>query len=181
MKGALACFVFAACASNGAPPTAVHPPATSEAPPTPPTYEELHAAAMARPIEELGRELGELRATKGHFGGGTEWNDDVDRWGGRKHVVLAALLQRLCSSRPDDRTGTCSPGTSRNRVVELMGAPDEVATRGSMPWTYALEEREASSVRELLVYHWRGGHDFVFFAADAQGDVRFARWWMAGE
>ncbi|MBM3462885.1 MAG: hypothetical protein FJX76_12350 [Armatimonadetes bacterium] len=35
-----------------------------------------------------------LRVLRGHFQGGV-WNDDVDRWGGRKHVVMDWLLTKL--------------------------------------------------------------------------------------
>jgi len=35
-------------------------------------------------VEELAEEYRALRKRKGHFSGG-EWDDDMDRWGGRMH------------------------------------------------------------------------------------------------
>ncbi|MDH4138605.1 MAG: hypothetical protein OEW09_18070, partial [Anaerolineae bacterium] len=46
------------------------------------------------PIEDIAAEFRSLRTIKGHFGGGT-WNDDVDKWMGRKHQFMIQLGSRL--------------------------------------------------------------------------------------
>ena len=140
MKRALLAIALAACA----------PQATS-VPPSPPPVT----------VEDLGAELRRLRAIPGHFGGGA-WNDDVDGFQGRKHVVMEALERQLARA-------------TRAHVVEVMGPPDAVARPGE-PWWQG--ETQAATVR--LVYYWRGRHDVLYF--DMRGDaVVGSGWWMAGE
>lgn len=105
-----------------------------------------------------------LHAIRGHFQGG-EWRDDVDRWGGRKHEVMGWLGEAL--------------GTGRYRASEitfLLGAPDHVARAGDDVWHMA----RPSAGTHLLVYYWRGHHDFLYFACKGER-VLCCKWWMAGE
>jgi hypothetical protein len=41
------------------------------------------------PLENLAAQFREIRKIEGHFDGGT-WNDEVDRWEGRKHRLMSA-------------------------------------------------------------------------------------------
>jgi hypothetical protein len=137
-----------------------------------------HAEAAAKPepaprtkaaqsLEELSaeyRRLRSVRSVQGHF------NQEVDGWGGRKHTVMGALLARL---------GT--PGTARAKVVVSMGEPDQIAQPETDLWSYAVEgSRSVPEGSELLVYEWRGLHDFLYFLVSDDKVVR-AGWWMAGE
>lgn len=117
--------------------------------------------------EALAREYRTLRLLRGHFSGG-EWNDAVDRFGGRKHQVMAALGEKLGDGKH-----------SRKRVIALMGAPDEIFLRGRPMFRQFYDGRDRR-VRELLVYHWRGRHDFLFFASDGRR-VLASDWWAALE
>jgi predicted PolB exonuclease-like 3'-5' exonuclease len=118
-------------------------------------------------MSALAREFRALRAQKGHFSG-EEWNDTVDRFGGRKHVVMQALGDAL-----GDGTHT------RAEIVQLLGAPDAVLAPGDMMFREAYDGADAR-VRELLVYQWRGGHDFLYFGSDGVR-VYAHGWWAALE
>ena len=104
---------------------------------------------------------------RGHFAGGA-WNDDVDGAGGRKGVLLNQLLTRL-------RT------TSRDEVVAALGDADATAHDGDELWVLAAPVVQETAGLTMLVYEWRGRHDFVFFVVDDAGRVVTADWWMAGE
>ena len=103
--------------------------------------------------EDLGAEFRRLRAIRGHMSGGGAWNDDVDKWAGRKHTVMGLLRDRLGVA-----------GTQRARVVEVMGEPDP-----SLP-----------EDGPRLVYQWRGRHDYLWFRIRDEVVVE-SGWWMAGE
>ena len=72
-------------------------------------------------LKSLGQEYQELRKQKGHFTGGGEWNNAVDRWDGRKHQVMGELGELL------------STGESTERLLSVMGEPD---ARDGSHWVY---------------------------------------------
>jgi hypothetical protein len=113
-------------------------------------------------IDALGAELQRLRAIPGHFGGGV-WSQDADAFGGRKHVVMQELGKRL-------------ERAPRTRIEAVMGAPDAVVQAGDPLWQLATPTAGAT----LLVYHWRGTHDFLYFELAGDTAVR-SGWWMALE
>lgn len=126
------------------------------------------AAALAAPetLESMAAEYRELRKVKGHFGGG-EWRDDVDRWAGRKHELMAKLGEELGAGKH-----------LASEIEKLMGPPDEVLGRDSVYWKY--DDRLHPEATRMLVYLWRGHHDFLYFMC--KGDrVLGRRWFMAGE
>ena len=131
--------------------------ASCRTPATPPPSPTADTA-----VDDLGAELQRLRAIPGHFGGGA-WHADVDAFGGRKHVVLQQLGQRLATA-------------PRARIEAVMGAPDAVAHAGDPMWQLAAPAAGAT----LLVYHWRGEHDFLYFELAGDASVR-SGWWMAYE
>ena len=107
----------------------------------------------------LAAEWAQLRQVKGHFQGG-EWVAAVDAWAGRKHHVLSVL---------GDLVG--KPGTSEERVRQLLGKPDRDS---GGPFV------QAPPGSTVLVYEWRGMHDFLYLIC-VQGRVSRCDWWMAGE
>jgi hypothetical protein len=129
------------------------------------------ARAATRSSEAIAAEFRELRARR-HRTSPTRGDDDLDAWGGRMHVVMDELLAHA---------GV--PGTPRASVIAIMDEPDEVDHPGSQLWGYAKSGhwKDASNdASEMLVYYWRGGHDFLyFFMRDDR--VVCAGWWMAGE
>jgi len=127
------------------------------------------SVARAQPgsTESLGAELGRLRRTPGHFGGGT-WSDEIDAFGGRKHEVMEILASRL---------GV--PGTPSARLLAIMGPPDERVRSGTELWADSVYGPAAAGL-EALVYHWRGRHDFLYFLVRRRRVVR-SGWWMAHE
>lgn len=110
-------------------------------------------------IDALGAEFRELRQIPGHFGGG-EWVDAVDAWSGRKHQVMEALGEALARA-------------PEARIREVMGPPDDP----SGAWDLV---RPPEGTTHLLVYHWRGRHDFLYFLR-AGPEPRGSGWWMAWE
>lgn len=125
------------------------------------------AGCAAAELDELGSEFRALRVRQGHFSGG-RWDDALDRWGGRKHQVMLALGKAL------------GDGThARGEVVALMSEPDGVLMPGQYMFGLAYKGGD-TRVRQLLVYNWRGGHDFLFFTSDGE-HVFGAEWWSALE
>ena len=125
------------------------------------------AGCSAAPLDELGAEFRTLRARQGHFSGG-QWGDALDKWGGRKHQVMLALAEALGDGKH-----------ARGKVYALMGEPDELLVSGHAMFSHAYSGHDPR-VRELLVYHWRGEHDFLFFASDGARILR-SGWWAALE
>ena len=120
----------------------------------------LLSGACGADEQALAAEWRELRQIKGHFSGGSEWVEAIDSWRGRKHVVLAELGELLGH-----------PGTPESRVLSLLGEPDR-RTAGALVRT--------PDGTSLLVYQWRGLHDFLYFVL-RDGRVVRSDWWMAGE
>ena len=128
--------------------------------------------ATKDPIHRRAVELQDLRAIEGHFGGGA-WNDDVDRWMGRKHALMIELGDHL-------GTGTYT----RTQAVDLLGTPDAIAREGDALYNQIQDrgefERPAGGGYEFLVYHWRGEHDFLYLTVREEA-ILGAGWWYAGE
>jgi hypothetical protein len=127
----------------------------------------VRPAPPARPLAELGAEFRRLRATRTRTG--ERWKTELDGWGGRLHQVMDDLLARLGL-----------PGTGRTSVIAMMGQPDELGKPGTDLWWYGRGETVQPEPSEMLVYHWRGRHDFLYFYVRDDRVVR-AGWWMAGE
>lgn len=134
------------------------------------TVEEAPLANVPFPV--LVMEFRELRTINGHFDGGP-WRNDVDRWMGRKHRVMEALRQAI-----DVR------GFGRPQLVEQLGTPDRTLDENDpMFHTFARDFKHSTENHgpvEILVYHWRGGHDFLYFVAIDEMLVD-SGWWHAGE
>ena len=148
-------ILLAGCASEFGAPTPLTPP-----------------PSIQDPIRKQANEFKELRKIEGHFSGGG-WNDDVDRWMGRKHALMIEL---------GDRLGTGA--YSRSQAIDLLGEPDAVAREGDALYTRIRDrgefERPAGSGYEFLVYHGRGQHDFLYLIVRKES-VLGAGWWYAGE
>lgn len=128
----------------------------------------LVVSARAEDLVPLAREYRQLREVRGWFSGGDQWVEAVDSWNGRKHRVMGRLGALL--------------GDGRHRAVEveeLMGPPDKTAAPGSNLWALAGGECGEGTQR-MLIYSWRGGHDFLCFWY-RDGQITGSHWWMAGE
>lgn len=115
-------------------------------------------------LQELSSQYQQLRSIQGHFQGGT-WQDRIDRWAGQKHQVMTELGEALGRA-----------GTPESEVLRWMGQPDERASPGSLSWAAVRPEQG----EQLLIYCWRGHHDFLYFLCQQDRVVR-SGWWMAGE
>jgi hypothetical protein len=135
----------------------------------PPRSDDSAAAPDARDeLGALGAAYQHLRAEPGHWSQPpAPWNPATDAPAGRKRAVMTELGERLV------------PGT-RARVLAVMGPPDAVARPGDPLWQLAASSEPPPSGPEILVYTWRGHHDFLFFEVDGARVTRSA-WWMAYE
>ncbi len=124
------------------------------------------------PFPELVMAFRELRTIKGHFDGGP-WRNEVDRWMGHKLRVMQGLRQRIEAR-----------GFGRPQLVEQLGTPDQILDKNDpMFHTFARDfnsSTENTGPVEILVYHWRGGHDFLYFVAVDEMPVD-SGWRHAGE
>jgi len=94
----------------------------------------------------------------------------------RKADVMDELRQCLEAGKVD-----------RKRIIQLMGAPDHVARKGSDLYQWALHSlkfsetpRGLEKAKDALIYEWRGLHDFMFFITDGKQPM-ISGWWMAME
>ena len=119
---------------------------------------------------DLAAQWRQLRPLHGHFDGAA-WNADVDRWQGRKHVLMQALAAQAMREQ-----------LSREALTQRMGAPDALWRAGDAAHASAMEQArwQGTPRGELMVYHWRGQHDRLLLAVD-QGRVVATGWLMALE
>lgn len=135
--------------------------------------ETLQAGNLAlTPIQDIAAEFRSLRTVQGHFDGGP-WNDEVDKWMGRKHQLMIELGARLGTGE-----------YSRAQLIAWLGPPDATIHQGDDLFAQVTGltnfEQPAPGPYELLLYHWRGTHDFLYFIAQQETVVN-AGWWYAGE
>ena len=114
---------------------------------------EVRAKAVDKKTISLANEYKNLRKQPSHWKGG-QWNDAVDSFGGRMHVVLKELGKRLGDT-----------GYSKSQLIDLIGEPDGVRQ----------EEN-----KEFLIYFWRGWHDYLYFICK-EGNIQKANWYFAYE
>lgn len=141
----LALLMLAGCAAS---------PATPAAPASAPGCD------LSAECRELAAEFVRLRALEGHFQGGP-WIAEVDEWMGRKHQVMLQLSDRLAGA-----------GCDQNQVTDLLGSPDMTVLPGDPLFEQIGRQMEAEmpvvDAPALLIYHWRGAHDFLYFTSDGQ-------------
>lgn len=119
----------------------------------------------------------ELRERRRHLPDGA-YDKDLRDHGGKLHRALQALGTELGH-----------PPYTKKIIVGCLGEPDAVHTQIQMARYLGIYERElrnagrkplAKRDREYLVYHWRGGHDFMFFISE-DGLIVDHGWWFAYE
>jgi hypothetical protein len=123
-------------------------------------------------IEQMAAEFRSLRARAGHFSGGL-WNDDVDRWMGRKHELMLKLGANLAEGE-----------YTKTDIINLLGPADKAVRRGDRLFEQIIRrlsyKASTEDSYEFLMYYWRGKHDFLFFTC--QDDViTSSDWWHAGD
>ncbi len=124
--------------------------------------------SFADKAEDLSKVYRRLCQIQGHFQGGPDWVASVDSWGGEKHKVMSELGELLGQ-----------PGGDAKRILVLLGDPQKTTPvgPGQFPVEFGSQER-------VLCYHWRGGHDFLYFIVStdpSRPKVHKSGWWMAGE
>ena len=123
-------------------------------------------------VQELAAEFARLRAMQGHFQGGS-WNAEVDAWMGSKHQVMIELGDRL--------EGV---GCRQAQVTDLLGPPDLIVHPGHQLLDQIRRQAEfeepAVESYTLLIYYWRGAHDFLYLTSSG-GTILASGWWHAYE
>jgi hypothetical protein len=106
-----------------------------------------------RTLRELGSEYRRLRRQAG--------STCCNRFNSGLMKVMSALRDSL------------QPGIPAKRVTKLMGRPD---LRRSKRYGAI----EPSAGEKVLIYHWRGSHDFLYFIV-SRGRVTKSEWYNAWE
>jgi hypothetical protein len=123
-------------------------------------------------IQDIAAEFRNLRTVKGHFQGGT-WNDDVDKWMGRKHQLMIQLGSRLGAGEYKEA-----------QVLQWLGPPDLIAREGADLFDLINSlpefERPTTGPYDLLIYYWRGTHDVLYFTSQGETIIN-SGWWYAGD
>ncbi len=129
-------------------------------------------ALVNLPVDEIADEFKKIREIKGHFDGG-EWNDEVDKWMGRKHRLMIKLGLRLAGGNYE-----------KSDIIKLLDQPDRIVGKGDYLFELIISQKRYDSLTaasyEFLVYYWRGRHDFLFFTCQ-DGVIINSGWWYAGE
>lgn len=123
---------------------------------------------------DAAREFRALRAVRGHFDGGA-WNDAVDRWQGRKHVLMQQLAQALLRER-----------ATSAQIRERLGAPDAVVDARNATQAALVERIRGAATappawpttppEAIWLYRWRGTRDQMALAL--WGDRVLATAWL---
>ncbi|HYG79751.1 MAG TPA: hypothetical protein VD861_05150 [Pyrinomonadaceae bacterium] len=128
-------------------------------------------------VSALVSEYRGLRERRGRLPQGT-FDQDLQADGGRFHRVLYSLGLEMGR-----------PPYTRRTVVGCLGEPDAVKNGKQMRPFLDIYQRELRKAgrevplkpgRVYLIYHWRGGHDFLFFITEG-GRVVDHGWWFAYE
>ena len=132
---------------------------------------------LDRKVVALINQYKELRERRRHLPEGV-YDKDLRDHGGKLQTVLQALGRELGH-----------PPYTRKIVVGCLGEPDAIWKDAQIAPYLGIYERErkkagrkprAKRDREYLVYHWRGGHDFLFFISE-DGLIVDHGWWFAYE
>src|SRR5687767_684588 len=115
---------------------------------------------LDRKVVALIDQYRELRERRRHLPDGV-YEKDLRDHGGKLHSILQSLGRELGR-----------PPYTKKIIVGCLGDPDAIRSDAEMARFLEIYERErrkagrepsAKRDREYLVYHWRGGHDFMFF------------------
>lgn len=130
--------------------------------------------SAAPPEDDAAQTYRALRSVKGHFDGGP-WNNDVDRWQGRKHVAMQRLAEQMLREQ-----------SAAEPLRRRMGEPDAVLQPAQAAHARALAQAQwqirsdsttptAGKTAVLWLYRWRGTHDQLVLALE-HGCVVAAGW-----
>jgi hypothetical protein len=144
----------------------------------------VRATESASQCQELSKETvalvnqyKELRERRRHLPEGA-YDKDLRDHGGKLHRVLESLGSELGR-----------PPFTKKMIVGCLGDPDAIWNDARMAPYLEIYERERKKTgrkpktkrdREYLIYHWRGGHDFLFFISEG-GQIVDHGWWFAYE
>lgn len=85
----------------------------------------------------------------------------IRKWNSDMHWITAELGKRLGK-----------PGTTRTEIIKWMGIPDYEGNH--------IEVLKIADHTTIMVYHWRGWHDWLYFILE-DDRVQYFDWWMAYE
>lgn len=122
-------------------------------------------------IEALAEKYTQLRERKKALQPGI-FDKDLSGSGGKLEEVLSELGKQL--GKPEYR---------EEDIIRIMGKPDALKVAGEyQPGSLGQNapERIVSNDEVLIIYFWRGWHDYLYFVSKA-GIIQRAQWYFAGE
>lgn len=123
-------------------------------------------------LKEQSKAFQLMRNDLGHFNGG-KWNAAVDQWMGKKHVLMQKLAEGMVENR-----------VTQSKMLEWIGPADQNSNKGDFFFEQIVKSHDhqhlASVAQNVLVFYWRGQHDFLFFAFDGERLIQ-SGWWHAYE
>ena len=128
-------------------------------------------------VSALVSQYRELRERRRQLPEGT-FDQDLQADDGKFHRVLYSLGLEMGR-----------PPYTRRTIVSCLGRPDSVKDGEQMRSFLDIYRRELKKAgrevkekpgRVYLIYHWRGGHDFLFFISEG-GQIVDHGWWFAYE
>ncbi|NQD96427.1 hypothetical protein HP532_27580 [Pseudomonas sp. CrR25] len=125
---------------------------------------------LSTEAQQLAQQWQLIRDKPGHFSGGP-WDEQVDKWQGRKHQLMQQMFDLVWREHYDAR-----------QLRALLGAPDQVWTPAANEYAdwLRLTEWQGQPTGELWAYQWRGQHDQLLFAVEGD-QVRAAGWLLMYE
>jgi len=94
---------------------------------------------------------------------------ELEKFGGAFHHSLEALGKAIGSGK-----------WTRQELERWMGAPDDEVHPSDPLWTGTPQKDRGSDGKVLLVYRWRGLHDYLYFVSDGKRVLR-SGWYAALE
>lgn len=128
------------------------------------------APLFSTTLTNNGMAFRELRPIKGQFEGGG-WVEEVDAWNGRKHQLMQDIADELNRARHSEAD-----------IIQLLGEPDQTIQKGEELYStlYPEPSQTTGVSAQILIYHWRGNHDYLFLISE-DDVVTQIDWWYAGE
>ena len=106
---------------------------------------------------------------------GKNWYDELDRFGGKMHQAMQRIVELIKNKEL----------TSTDQLFSSIGNPDLIIDKNSDSFRHFsgcadVIGMEIDNDMMMLIYYWRGLHDFLIITAK-DGIIMDTDWWFAFE